>query len=101
MEVDVDGTLSYPKPQVNGNVLWRNPSLPLFPHPPKHINTRSWFSMALLFLFFLSLNTADSRPKPINIEEEQFMRVFYENKLQEVCTNFHFPHKVQVCGLLF
>ncbi|TQE05117.1 hypothetical protein C1H46_009269 [Malus baccata] len=37
----------------------------------------------------------DSRPKPISIEEEQFMRVFYENKLQEVCTNFHFPHKVQ------
>ena len=27
------------------------------------------------------------------------MRVFYETKLQEVCNNFHFPHKVQVCGL--
>ncbi|KAM1649183.1 hypothetical protein ACFX13_010531 [Malus domestica] len=61
MEVDVDGTLSYPKPQVN----------------------------------------ADSRPKPINIEEEQFMRVFYENKLQEVCTNFHFPHKVQATALIY
>ncbi|KAM1272494.1 hypothetical protein TB2_032888 [Malus domestica] len=61
MEVDVDGTLSYPKPQVN----------------------------------------ADSRPKPISIEEEQFMRVFYENKVQEVCTNFHFPHKVQATALIY
>ncbi|KAB2621523.1 cyclin-H1-1, partial [Pyrus ussuriensis x Pyrus communis] len=61
MEVDVDGTLSYPKPQVN----------------------------------------ADSHPKPISVEEEQFMRVFYENKLQEVCANFHFPHKVQATALIY
>ncbi|CAN6581939.1 unnamed protein product [Malus baccata var. baccata] len=59
--LDVDGTLSYPKPQVN----------------------------------------ADSRPKPISIEEDQFMRVFYENKLQEVCTNFRFPHKVQATALIY
>lgn len=37
-----------------------------------------------------------SRSKSLSIEEEQFMRVFYENKLQEVCNNFHFPHKIQV-----
>ncbi|XP_016648819.1 PREDICTED: cyclin-H1-1 isoform X3 [Prunus mume] len=42
-----------------------------------------------------------SRPKPISIEEEQFMRVFYENKLQEVCKNFHFPHKVQATALIY
>ncbi|KAF7817905.1 uncharacterized protein G2W53_023360 [Senna tora] len=36
-----------------------------------------------------------SRPKPLSIEEEQCIRVFYENKLQEVCNNFHFPHKIQ------
>uniref|UniRef100_A0A2N9G323 Cyclin C-terminal domain-containing protein n=1 Tax=Fagus sylvatica TaxID=28930 RepID=A0A2N9G323_FAGSY len=61
MEVDVDGTLSYPEPQVTAK-----------DNGDKH-----------------------SRPKPINIEEEQYMRVFYENKLQEVCNNFHFPHKIQ------
>ena len=40
-----------------------------------------------------------SRPKAVTIEEEQLMRVFYETKLQEVCNNFHFAHKVQVCCL--
>ncbi|XP_016648826.1 PREDICTED: cyclin-H1-1 isoform X4 [Prunus mume] len=29
------------------------------------------------------------------------MRVFYENKLQEVCKNFHFPHKVQATALIY
>ncbi|XP_048324924.1 cyclin-H1-1 isoform X2 [Ziziphus jujuba] len=42
-----------------------------------------------------------SRPKPLSIEEEQFMRVFYENKLQEVCNNFHFPHKIQATALIY
>ncbi|CAL8166373.1 unnamed protein product [Prunus armeniaca] len=67
MEVDVDGTISYPEPQV------------------------------------IAKDNADkhSRPKPISIEEEQFMRVFYENKLQEVCKNFHFPHKVQATALIY
>jgi hypothetical protein len=51
-----------------------------------------------LFFFVCVLGDKHSRPKPINIEEEQYMRVFYENKLQEVCNNFHFPHKIQVCG---
>lgn len=59
------------------------------------------FLFLFLFLFFPGGLSADkhSRPKPLNIEEEQFMRVFYEKKLQEVCNNFHFPHKIQVCGL--
>lgn len=67
MEVDVDGTLSYPEPQVTAK-----------DNGDKH-----------------------SRPKPINIEEEQYMRVFYENKLQEVCNNFHFPHKIQATALIY
>lgn len=67
MEVDADGSLSYPEPQIN------------------------------------TKDTADkhSRPKPLNIEEEQYMRVFYENKLQEVCNNFQFPHKIQATALLY
>ncbi|XP_059439115.1 cyclin-H1-1 [Corylus avellana] len=67
MEVDIDGSLSYPEPQTNAK------------------------------------DTADkhSRPKPLNIEEEQYMRVFYENKLQEVCNNFHFPHKIQATALIY
>lgn len=40
-----------------------------------------------------------SRIKPLSVEEEQCIRAFYENKLQEVCNNFHFPHKIQVCKL--
>ena len=55
------------------------------------------FILASYSLFFSFLVSADkhSRPKPLNIDEEQFIRVFYENKLQEVCNNFHFPHKKQ------
>ncbi|XP_008440225.1 cyclin-H1-1 isoform X1 [Cucumis melo] len=67
MEVDADGSLSYPDPQIN-----------LKDHADKH-----------------------SRPKSLSIEEEQFMRVFYENKLQEVCNNFHFPHKIQATALIY
>ncbi|KAJ7963796.1 Cyclin-H1-1-like protein [Quillaja saponaria] len=67
MEVDVDGSLSYPEPHIAAK-----------DSAEKH-----------------------SRTKPVNIEEEQFMRVFYENKLQEVCNNFHFPHKIQATALIF
>ncbi|KAF3944599.1 hypothetical protein ACB098_03G035800 [Castanea mollissima] len=67
MEVDVDGTLSYPEPQINSK-----------DNADKH-----------------------SRPKPLTIEEERYMRVFYENKLQEVCNNFHFPHKIQATALIY
>lgn len=67
MEVDVDGTMSYPEPQVHAK-----------DNADKH-----------------------SRPKPLNLEEEQFIRVFYENKLQEVCNNFHFPHKIQATALIY
>ncbi|OMO68793.1 hypothetical protein CCACVL1_19830 [Corchorus capsularis] len=65
MEVDGDGSLSYPEPIVR--------------------------------------DTADkhSRPKPLNIEEEQSMRVFYENKLREVCSAFYFPNKIQATALIY
>ncbi|KAL1147984.1 hypothetical protein V6Z11_A10G093600 [Gossypium hirsutum] len=65
MEVDADGSLSYPEPIARDNA-------------DKH-----------------------SRPKPLNIEEEQFMRVFYENKLREVCSAFYFPNKIQATALIY
>lgn len=67
MEVDVDGSFSYPEPQNNAK-----------DNSEKH-----------------------SRPKPLNIEEEQSMRVFYENKLREVCSAFYFPNKIQATALLY
>ncbi|KAJ6918216.1 cyclin-H1-1 [Populus alba x Populus x berolinensis] len=42
-----------------------------------------------------------SRSKPISVEEEQFMRVYYEYKLREVCSAFYFPHKIQATALLY
>lgn len=36
-----------------------------------------------------------SRPKSLSVEEEQFMLVYYEYKLREVCSAFYFPHKIQ------
>ncbi|XP_022979128.1 cyclin-H1-1-like, partial [Cucurbita maxima] len=49
----------------------------------------------------LVLNGKHSHAKALSIEEEQFMRVFYDNKLQEVCNNFHFPHKIQATALIY
>ncbi|KAF9681583.1 hypothetical protein SADUNF_Sadunf05G0016700 [Salix dunnii] len=67
MRVDVDGSLSYPEPQVN-----------MSENADKH-----------------------SRAKPISVEEEQFMRVYYEYKLREVCSAFYFPHKIQATALIY
>ncbi|KAJ4719415.1 Cyclin-H1-1-like protein [Melia azedarach] len=67
MEVDVDGSFSYPEPQINAK-----------DNTEKH-----------------------SRSKPLSIEEEHSMRVFYENKLREVCSAFYFPNKIQATALLY
>ncbi|KAL6006882.1 hypothetical protein ACLOJK_032378 [Asimina triloba] len=37
-----------------------------------------------------------SLPKPLNLDEELLMRVFYEHKIQEVCGAFAFPQRVQI-----
>ncbi|KAI0516140.1 hypothetical protein KFK09_008812 [Dendrobium nobile] len=62
LEVDVDGSISYPEPLQD----------------PK-----------------------DSAAKPLNCEEEQLMRVFYEQKIQEVCGAFKFPHKIQGTAIIY
>lgn len=36
-------------------------------------------------------------PEPLTVDEELLMRIFYEQKIQEVCGAFKFPHKIQVC----
>ncbi|RDY07381.1 Cyclin-H1-1 [Mucuna pruriens] len=73
MEVDVDGSMSYPEPQMT-----EKDSGNYFMSAEKH-----------------------ARTKPLSIEEEQCIRVFYENKLQEVCNNFRFPHKIQGTALIY
>ncbi|RZB57762.1 Cyclin-H1-1 isoform B [Glycine soja] len=76
MEVDVNGSLSYPEPHMtakdSGNVI------SYFMSAEKHYRT-----------------------KPLSIEEEQCIKVFYENKLQEVYNNFRFPHKIQATALIY
>ncbi|KAG8062509.1 hypothetical protein GUJ93_ZPchr0003g18129 [Zizania palustris] len=39
--------------------------------------------------------------KPLSCEEEQLMRVFYEQKIQEVCAAFKFPHKIQATAIIY
>lgn len=69
----------------------------------------SWYSTTFIKFFdicvpmnipivfhVLSATQRPSLPKPLNTEEEQLMRVFYEQKIQEVCAAFGFPHKIQV-----
>ncbi|KAK8933200.1 Cyclin-H1-1 [Platanthera zijinensis] len=42
-----------------------------------------------------------SSQKPLNCEEEQLMRVFYEQKIQEVCGAFKFLHKIQGTAIIY
>lgn len=51
-------------------------------------------------VFFGSVE-GSSGIKPLSYEEEQLTRVFYEQKIQEVCAAFKFPHKIQVKNPLF
>nr|CDI66493.1 Cyclin-H1-1 [Saccharum hybrid cultivar R570]CDI66498.1 Cyclin-H1-1 [Saccharum hybrid cultivar R570]CDI66571.1 Cyclin-H1-1 [Saccharum hybrid cultivar R570] len=39
--------------------------------------------------------------KPLSYEEEQLTRVFYEQKIQEVCAAFKFPHKIQATAIIY
>lgn len=64
LEVDVDGSISYPEPLQD----------------PK---------------------AERSSQKPLNCEEEQLMRVFYEQKIQEVCGAFKFLHKIQGTAIIY
>ncbi|CAD6214443.1 unnamed protein product [Miscanthus lutarioriparius] len=42
-----------------------------------------------------------SSVKPLSYEEEQLTRVFYEQKIQEVCAAFKFPHKIQATAIIY
>ncbi|KAG7603665.1 Cyclin-H1-1 [Arabidopsis thaliana] len=44
---------------------------------------------------------ADKKLKPLSVDEERFMRAFYEAKVQEVCSAFAFPHKIQATALQY
>ncbi|KQK13327.1 hypothetical protein BRADI_1g09370v3 [Brachypodium distachyon] len=49
----------------------------------------------------LSSVVGSSSVKPLSCEEEQLMRVFYEQKIQEVCAAFKFPHKIQATAIIY
>lgn len=59
--------------------------------------------MNVIFFFVADLLSllADKKLKPLSVDEERFMRAFYEAKVQEVCSAFEFPHKIQVHLLFF
>ncbi|PHT41305.1 Cyclin-H1-1 [Capsicum baccatum] len=46
-------------------------------------------------------DSAEKRPKPLKVEEEQLLRAFYEFKIQDVCDAFKFPRKIQATALLY
>ncbi|KAH7666921.1 cyclin H protein [Dioscorea alata] len=46
-------------------------------------------------------NERQSTSKPLSCEEEQLMQVFYEQKIQEVCGAFMFPHKIQATAIIY
>ncbi|XP_043700484.1 cyclin-H1-1-like [Telopea speciosissima] len=52
-------------------------------------------------LTYLHLAEKHSLPKPLNIEEEQLIRVFYEHKIQEACGAFGFPYKIQATTIIY
>ncbi|KAF3794792.1 Cyclin-H1-1 [Nymphaea thermarum] len=65
LEVDIDGSISYPEQQVD------------------------------------SRENGHNLPDPLTVEEEQLIRIFYEQKIQEVCGAFGFPHKIQATAIIY
>ncbi|KAF2532076.1 hypothetical protein F2Q70_00032281, partial [Brassica cretica] len=43
----------------------------------------------------------DKKLKPLSVDEERFMRAFYEANVQEVCSAFEFPHKILATALQY
>eukprot|EP00252_Welwitschia_mirabilis_P005313 TRINITY_DN15818_c0_g1_i1.p1 TRINITY_DN15818_c0_g1~~TRINITY_DN15818_c0_g1_i1.p1 ORF type:complete len:333 (+),score=72.01 TRINITY_DN15818_c0_g1_i1:456-1454(+) len=39
--------------------------------------------------------------EPLSVDEELLMRRFYEQKIQEVCGAFKFPHKIQATAIIY
>ncbi|KAK9699396.1 hypothetical protein RND81_08G170900 [Saponaria officinalis] len=39
--------------------------------------------------------------KPLKVEDERMLHAFYENKIQEVCRAFFFPHKIQGTAFIY
>ncbi|KAF3339544.1 cyclin-H1-1 isoform X1 [Carex littledalei] len=67
VEVNVDGSISYPEP-------------------------------------LFDLNTTvepNTNIKALTCQEEEYMRIFYEQKIQEVCKAFQFPIKIQATSLIY
>ncbi|XP_057862481.1 cyclin-H1-1 isoform X2 [Cryptomeria japonica] len=40
-------------------------------------------------------------PEPLTVDEELLLRIFYEQKIQEVCGAFKFPHKIQATAIIY
>lgn len=60
------------------------------------LDTQMSPNFTLEALFFLGPGDKHSRAKPLNVDEEKLLRVFYEYKIQDACQAFNFPHKIQV-----
>ncbi|XP_048620233.1 cyclin-H1-1-like [Brassica napus] len=43
----------------------------------------------------------DKKLKPLSVDEERFMRAFYEANVQEMCSAFEFPHKILATALQY
>ncbi|XBI91305.1 hypothetical protein VPH35_028660 [Triticum aestivum] len=54
------------------------------------VHTIGWFLPPICFF------VGSSNLKPLSCKEEQVMWIFYEQKIQEVCRAFIFPHKIQL-----
>ncbi|KAH7315044.1 hypothetical protein KP509_21G031600 [Ceratopteris richardii] len=48
-------------------------------------------------------DSSDSRklPEPLSVDEEILIQRFYEQKIQQVCAAFSFPHKIQATAILY
>jgi hypothetical protein len=56
-----------------------------------HLNVRVWHLL-------IANEKPTSLPSPLTVDEEILIQRFYEQKIQQVCAAFSFPHKIQVSG---
>lgn len=46
-------------------------------------------------------SAVDKLPEPLAVDEEILIQRFYEQKIQQVCAAFSFPHKIQATAILY
>ena len=91
MEVQADGSLAYP-----GVLITTDGSGIFFVDDYLTNATLAHYLNVGMCHVSIGSEKPTSLPSPLTVDEEILIQRFYEQKIQQVCAAFSFPHKIQV-----